>query len=92
MSLGIAIPYLKRQEDLLYDAAREGSQQLEPLKQQIVDWPLVGSTFGDSYELVRTASLMVHPEDIVSKHAKNIKNDWTINIEITSYILRSNCI
>ena len=70
MSLGIAIPYLKRLEGLLYDAAREASQQLEPLRQQIVDWPSTGSTFGDSYELVRKASLMVHPEDIVSKHAK----------------------
>ena len=75
MSLGIAIPYLKRLEDLLYDAAREGSQQLEPLRRQTVDWPSIGSTFGDSYELVRKASLMAHPEDIMTKHAKNVKSD-----------------
>ena len=64
MSLGSAIPYLKRREGLLYDAAREGSQQLAPLRQQTVDWPSVGSTFGDSCELERTASLMVHPDQI----------------------------
>merc|ERR1711902_480261 len=68
MSLGIAIPYLKRLEGLLYDAAREASQQLEPLRQQIVDWPSTGSTFEDSYELVRKASLMVHQAFHVGVH------------------------
>ena len=70
MSLGSAFPHLKRQEEPLYDEAHEASQQPEPWKQQTVDLPSAGSTFLDSCELEQRASLMVHPDEVVSKHEK----------------------
>ena len=70
MSLGSAIPYLKRLGDPLYDVAHEAIPLLEPLTQQTVDLPSVDLTFADSYELEQMASLMVHPDEIDTIHAK----------------------
>ena len=54
-------PFLRNQEDHPYDVVHEEFLRLEPLKQQIVDLPLVGLTCVDSYGLEQMASWKVRP-------------------------------